>query len=70
MSVRVICYSGATYAECPRAVEVDGLLVEIEEVISRWRTPEGLFFSRPHQARASSYCCVCRGEGRMDHRLF
>lgn len=44
MSVIVSCYSGAFYAERPKTITVDGRLIEIETILSRWRTPEGLFF--------------------------
>lgn len=44
MPVLVTCYSGAFYAERPRTVEFNGRLLQIEKVISRWRTPDGLFF--------------------------
>ncbi len=42
--VRVECYSGATYAEEPRAFEWEGRTYRVERVIKRWRTPAGPCF--------------------------
>ena len=40
----VECHSGYTYAERPIALHWDGDRLEIVEVKSRWRIPEGLCF--------------------------
>ena len=39
MSVRVESYSGYSAEETPRRFEVDGEMVEVVEVVERWRTP-------------------------------
>ncbi len=40
----VECYSGQTYAQEPRAVVWQGHRDEVEEVVARWRLPEGPAF--------------------------
>jgi hypothetical protein len=35
----VECYSGGIYAERPRALTWEGRRLEVEYIISRWRTP-------------------------------
>jgi hypothetical protein len=42
--VEVICYSGYTADEEPRAVVVDGRRLEVVAVERRWREPEGRCF--------------------------
>jgi hypothetical protein len=44
MGVTVECRSESTYPEKPMAVTWDGLRREVEHILSRWRTPEGLHF--------------------------
>lgn len=44
MNCLVECHSGYTYAERPMAVYWDGSRHEIDEILSRWRTPEGPAF--------------------------
>ena len=41
---RVICYSGHTYAQEPRAVIWQGQRLPVREVEARWRTPAGPAF--------------------------
>jgi hypothetical protein len=40
----VECYSGAEYAERPRAFYWQGDRLEIAEILESWRTPEGVRF--------------------------
>jgi hypothetical protein len=40
----VECYSGQTYPERPLAFYWEGERLEITEILSRWRSPEGLNF--------------------------
>ncbi len=40
----VECYSGQTYAERPLALYWEGERLEITEILSRWRSPDGIHF--------------------------
>jgi len=42
--VQVECRSDSEYAERPRAVYWRGEHLEVVEIISRWRTPQGKWF--------------------------
>lgn len=44
MNCWVECHSGYAYAERPTAVYWDDIRHEIDEILSRWRTPEGSAF--------------------------
>jgi hypothetical protein len=45
MSSEVVeCYSGQTYAERPIALYWEGERFEITEIISRWRSPNEIYF--------------------------
>lgn len=39
MSIRVEAYSGYAADEGPRRFEVDGGMVDVLEIVERWRTP-------------------------------
>ena len=41
MKQAVECYSGATYAERPVAVQWQGQRLAVEQVLRSWRTPAG-----------------------------
>ena len=42
--LKVICYSGHTYAEEPRAFILDGREHSVERVVARWKAPNGPSF--------------------------
>ncbi len=44
MTEIVECYSGSTYAEKPVALHWEGERLEIEEIESNWRDPNGPAF--------------------------
>ena len=44
VGVRVECYSGHEYAERPSAVHWEGVRLQVTEIESSWRTPEGMSF--------------------------
>jgi hypothetical protein len=44
MSSLVICYSGVDYAERPLAFEWEGEKLQINKIVQRWRSPQGLGF--------------------------
>ena len=44
MNDRVECYSGASYAERPVALIWEGQKLEVNEILSEKRTPEGKTF--------------------------
>ena len=44
MNENVICRSNSEYADQPTAILWEGERIEIEEIISRWRSPEGKYF--------------------------
>ena len=41
---QVTCYAGSTYPEHPRAFHWQDQRFAVQEVIHRWRTPQGLGF--------------------------
>lgn len=40
-ATQVECYSGGEYAERPRAFEWEGRHHKVNEIITRWRLPDG-----------------------------
>lgn len=40
----VFCYSGKEYADRPVAILLDGDRLEVSEIITSWRTPQGKRF--------------------------
>jgi hypothetical protein len=44
MNDLVECHSGSHYAEKPRALTWEGQRLEVQEVLSEWRTPEAKTF--------------------------
>jgi hypothetical protein len=44
VDVRVVAYSGHTFAEEPREFELAGQRYAIEKIVARWRTPAGPSF--------------------------
>ena len=40
----VECYSGYSYAERPQALNLDGQHLEVSEIESEWRSPDGHCF--------------------------
>jgi len=40
----VLCHSGSTYAESPRALFWQGQRLGIQEILASWRIPEGRCF--------------------------
>lgn len=40
MMETVECYSGQTYAERPKAFRWEGERLEVEKILTNWRTPE------------------------------
>jgi hypothetical protein len=44
MSPEVECYAGGSYPERPKAFQWEGQRYEVQEIIQRWREPEGIGF--------------------------
>ena len=67
MSVRVESYSGYSAEETPRRFEVDGEMVEVVEVVERWRTPLELGY-RVRASDGRSYVLRNRnlGDGKSE----
>ena len=42
--LNVGCYAGHRYPERPEWVELDGVRVDVTEIVSQWREPERLGF--------------------------
>ena len=53
MPESVECHSGYTYGERPVAFQWEGARLEVDEVMTQWRSPEGRQF------------CVRTGDGRI-----
>lgn len=44
LTTRVSCYAGSTSPEHPRAFHWQGRAYAVQEILHRWRTPQGLGF--------------------------
>ena len=64
MSVRVETYSGYTAGESPRRFEASGEMVEVIEIVERWRTPlESGFRVRGGNGKSYALRCATRRDG-------
>jgi len=44
MTDAVVCHSGSQYAEYPLAFQFEGHTLPVDEILRRWRTPDGKCF--------------------------
>lgn len=61
--VHVECYAGAKADETPRRFRLEGRLIEVDDVLDRWRQ----MGSRPESPRAD--CFRVRGADRREYVL-
>ncbi len=44
MKITVKCYSGYRVDESPRSIRFDSLVVQVEEIVDRWLSPDHRYF--------------------------